>query len=71
MVILVKGKGSAKTFDKESESVVLVAIGEVLASSVDGRNLSGSKEGCQGYSLQSPKTLKAICSVSLSIKRTC
>jgi hypothetical protein len=46
MVILAKGKGGAKTFDKESESVVPVAMGEVLASSVDGRNLSGSKEGC-------------------------
>jgi hypothetical protein len=70
MVILAKGKGGAKTFDKESESVVPVAMGEVLASSVDGRNLSGSKEGRRGYSLQSPNALKAVCSVSLSVKRT-
>lgn len=68
MVMLAKGKGGAKAFGEEP--VVLVAMGDVLASRVEGRNLSGSKEGRRGYSLQSPNVLKAVCSVSLSVNRT-
>jgi hypothetical protein len=47
-----------------------VIVGDVLASSEDDTNLSGSKEGRRGYSRQSPNKLNVVCKVSLNVKRT-
>lgn len=45
------------------------AVGDVLASNEDVTNLSGSKEGRRGYSLQRPNKLMVVWSVSASIRR--
>jgi hypothetical protein len=66
--MLGKGKGGAETFG--AGSAPWIAVGAVFASSEDGTNRSGSKEGRRGYSRQSPKELKDVCRVSLSVKRT-
>jgi hypothetical protein len=45
-------------------------VGDVVASSVDGMNLSGSNEGRLGYKRDRPNELKEVWSESLNVKRT-
>jgi hypothetical protein len=47
-----------------------VTVGHVVESSEDGMNLSGSKVGRRGYSRQSPRELKLVCSVSRNVSKT-
>jgi hypothetical protein len=46
------------------------AVGHVIKSNKDGTNLSGSKDGQQGYNWQSPRELKVVWSVSCNDNKT-
>lgn len=70
--MLANGKGGSETpLDRTDPGVshTPVAMGDDLANSEDGTNLSGSNDGRRGYSRESPTTLNAVWRVSRSVNK--